>query len=74
MNEKKNQHTVRYVCSNCGVIEDIDSDVIDYFDEINPQQLLFGAHEFSCDQCTTGIMRPQNKDIDKADMIRIYEI
>ena len=55
------RHTISYVCSNCGSKEEIPEDVLEYFDEINPQQLLFGAHEFTCEQCGTGIMKPEEE-------------
>jgi len=37
-------------------------DVLEYFDEINPQQLIFGDHEFRCESCNSGIMRPMNDE------------
>jgi len=33
----------------------------EYFDDINPEQLIFGVHGFSCENCNTGIMKPENK-------------
>ncbi len=57
----KKQYTVKYVCSNCGAKEDIPEDVLEYFDEINPMQLLSGPHEFKCENCRTGIMSPEEK-------------
>lgn len=57
----KKQNIVRYVCSNCGAKEDIPEDVLEYFDEVNPTQLLCGPHEFTCEKCDIGIMSPENK-------------
>lgn len=57
----KNTSTVRYVCNNCGIDEDIPESVLEYFDEINPQQLIFGDHEFTCEKCGSGIMKPLNE-------------
>ena len=61
MRSKHVQNTVKYVCVNCGPIEETPEDVLDYFDEINPEQLLFGSHQFSCEKCHTGIMKPEKK-------------
>ena len=58
MKKPKEQNTIKYVCSKCGAIEDIPEDVIEYFDEINPVQLVFGAHQFTCKKCGNGIMIP----------------
>lgn len=58
---KKVQNTISYVCSKCGVKEEIPNNVLEYFDEINPEQLLFGEHNFSCEKCTNGIMKPVEK-------------
>lgn len=53
--------TIKYVCSKCGEEELIPIDVIEYFDEINPEQLLYGEHQFRCEKCATGIMVPKDK-------------
>ena len=39
-NKKKLENTVKYVCSSCGAKELIPFDVIEYFDEKNPEQLI----------------------------------
>jgi DNA-directed RNA polymerase subunit RPC12/RpoP len=52
---------VKYVCSNCGTEEDIPTDVLEYFDHANPQQLIFGEHEFTCEKCGFGVMKPVDK-------------
>lgn len=49
MKKQYTQNTISYVCANFGAREDIPEDVLEYFDEINPQQLLFGSHEFTCE-------------------------
>jgi len=41
------QNTVSYVCANCGAEEQIPEDMLEYFDDINPEQLLFSTHEFT---------------------------
>lgn len=61
MRKHQQQNTIRYVCSNCGAKEGIPEDIIEYFDEISPEQLLFGAHQFTCERCVTGIMRPEKE-------------
>lgn len=33
--------------------------MLEYFDDINPEQLLFSAHEFTCEKCVTGVMKPE---------------
>lgn len=55
------QCTISYVCSSCGSKEEIPEDVLEYFDEINPQQLLFGTHEFTCESCGTDTMKPEEE-------------
>lgn len=55
------QNTVSYVCANCGAKEEIPEDVLEYFDEVNPEELLFGSHQFTCEKCGTGIMKPEEE-------------
>jgi len=43
------------------VKEDIPKDVLEYFDETNPEQLLFGSHRFICERCKRGIMAPKKE-------------
>jgi len=60
--KKRQEHnTVSYVCSKCGAKEEIPVDVLEYFDEINPEQLLFGSHQFKCENCENGVMRPERE-------------
>jgi predicted nucleic acid-binding Zn ribbon protein len=59
--KSKSINTVRYLCSKCGAEEEIPEHVLEYFDEINPEQLLFGTHQFTCEECGTGIMKPENE-------------
>ncbi len=61
MKKKRQQITVPYVCAECGATEEIPQDVLDYFDDINPEQLLYGTHEFKCEKCKTGILKPENE-------------
>lgn len=61
MRKKQSQNTIRYVCVNCGAKEEIPEDIIEYFDEINPEQLMFGSHQFTCENCFDGIMRPEKE-------------
>jgi len=61
MQKKRIQGTVTYVCADCGAKEEIPQDVLENFDEINPEQLLFGAHQFKCEKCGTGIMNPEEE-------------
>ena len=35
-------NTVNYVCTNCGAKEQIPTSVLEYFDDENPEQLIFG--------------------------------
>ena len=39
----------------------IPDDIIEYFDKINPEQLMFGAQEFTCEECVTGIIRSEKE-------------
>jgi len=55
------QITISYVCANCGAKEEIPKDVLEYFDETNPEQLLFGSHRFTCEKCATGVMAPEEE-------------
>ena len=59
MRKERLLNTVSYVCINCGAKEQIPEDVLEYFDEINPEQLLFSAHEFTCEKCESGVMKPE---------------
>jgi DNA-directed RNA polymerase subunit RPC12/RpoP len=61
MRKQQRQNTVKYVCANCGATENVPEDVLEYFDDINPQQLLFGSHQFTCEKCSTGIMKPEKE-------------
>jgi len=56
-----NQNTISYVCAECGSKEEIPEDVLEYFDAINPGELLFGSHQFVCEKCNTGIMKPEKE-------------
>lgn len=59
--KQRKQSTVSYVCADCGAKEDIPEDVLDYFDEVNPMQIFHGAHEFACEKCGKGIMKPEKQ-------------
>ncbi len=61
MRKERKQNTISYVCANCGVKEEISEDVLEYFDEVNPEQLLFGSHQFTCEKCGVGIMKPEKE-------------
>ena len=61
MRRERKQNTIRYVCVNCGAKEEIAEDVLEYFDEINPEQLFFGTHQFTCEKCGTGIMSTEKE-------------
>ena len=56
-----NQNTISYVCAKCGTKERIPLDILEYFDEVNPEGLLFWSHQFACEKCSTGIMKPENE-------------
>lgn len=56
----KNKNTNSYVCGNCGRRENIPIDVLEYFDELNPQQVIMGGHKFECEACDNGIMEAEN--------------
>lgn len=60
--KSKNTAMSSYVCSNCGTTEEIPIDVLEYFDEISPEQLIFGGHQFKCENCNTGIMKSVNEE------------
>ena len=55
------QKTLTYVCADYGAKEGIPVDVLEYFDEINPEQLLYGSHQFRCEKCSNGIMEPMDE-------------
>lgn len=61
LRKEKKQNAVSYVCANCGAKEEIPYDVLEYFDEINPGQLLLGSHQFKCEKCGVGIMSPEEE-------------
>jgi hypothetical protein len=31
------------------------------YKEVNPEQLLFGSHQFTCEKCGIGIMKPEKE-------------
>jgi DNA-directed RNA polymerase subunit RPC12/RpoP len=59
MRKERKQNTISYVCAKCGAKEEIPEDVLECFDEINPEQLLIGSHQFKCEKCGVGIMSPE---------------
>jgi len=61
LRKKRKQSTVSYVCASCGAKEEIAVDTLEYFDEVNPEQLIFGTHQFNCEKCDTGIMSPEKE-------------
>ena len=61
LQKQTNSNTVSYVCSKCGAKEEIPEDVLEHFDEINPETLFFGSHQFTCEKCDTGIMKPEKE-------------
>lgn len=61
MRKERKQNTVSYVCAKCGAKEEIPEDVLEYFDEANPEQLFFRTHQFNCEKCGTGIMSPEKE-------------
>lgn len=54
------KHGVNYICANCGTQEIISSDVLEEFDLLYPEQLLYGPHTFKCEKCHTGNMQPEH--------------
>jgi predicted RNA-binding Zn-ribbon protein involved in translation (DUF1610 family) len=54
---KKKSTGNNYVCLNCGKEEKIPEEVIEEFDELYPEQLLLGGHQFKCEECGIGIMK-----------------
>lgn len=55
--QKQTPASYLYECDACGATEDIDAEVIDYFDEIDPG-LPGQPPTFQCERCP-GIMYPQ---------------
>lgn len=60
MRKTRPLNTARYVCVNCGAEEEIPGEVIIYFDEMYTEQLMYGSHQFKCEKCENGIMRPKD--------------
>ena len=58
---RQKQKSISYVCASCGIKEDITIDVLEYFDETNPEQFLFGSHRFTCENCKAGVMAPEKE-------------
>jgi DNA-directed RNA polymerase subunit RPC12/RpoP len=61
LRKERKQNTVSYVCADCGAKEEIPKGVLEYFDEVNLQQLLFGTHQFTCEKCGVGVMQPEKE-------------
>ncbi len=59
MKKERPLNTAWYVCVECGAEEEVPGKVIIYFDEMYPDQLMFGPHQFKCKKCGNGIMRPK---------------
>jgi hypothetical protein len=57
INVKKRDNGVSYVCCNCGVEEKIPAGVLAELDELYPEQLFLGGHQFECEKCEIGIMK-----------------
>ena len=63
-NKKKNTKRlegVNYVCSNCNEEEIIPYEVLEEFDKMHPEQLMYGYHQLSCEKCKVGIMKPKEE-------------
>lgn len=56
----KNKKGALYICQNCRATEIIPYRVLEEFDHINPEQLLYGPHTFRCEKCNAGIMHPEH--------------
>lgn len=51
---------IKYICQKCHVKEMIPSDVVEYFDIIDPERLLSGPAIFRCKKCGDGYMQPEH--------------
>ena len=60
INTKKSINGVSYVCSNCGTEEKIPAEVLEELDELYPEQLFLGGHQFECEKCELGIMKEKD--------------
>jgi len=47
------------ICQECKTEEIIPYDVLEEFDAMYPEQLLYGPHRFRCSKCKKGIMEPK---------------
>ena len=56
--DKKTDSGVTYICPDCGYKEEIPWDILEKFDQMFPEKLLEGPHQFYCDNCH-GIMEPE---------------
>ena len=61
INVKKRDNGISYVCCNCGVEEKIRAGVLAELDELYPEQLFLGGHQFECEKCEIGIMKKRFK-------------
>ncbi|MDR3540668.1 MAG: hypothetical protein P4L69_06810 [Desulfosporosinus sp.] len=50
--------SARYVCVECGAEEERPGKVTIYFDELYPDQVMYGPNQIKCEKCGNGIMRP----------------
>jgi hypothetical protein len=60
INTKKIGSGISYVCSNCGAEEKIPAQVLEELDELYPEQLFLGGHQFECEKCEIGIMKEKD--------------
>lgn len=54
------QKGANYICGNCGAQEIIPADVLEEFDQMFPEQILYGPHTFECQKCDRGLMQPKH--------------
>lgn len=51
---------IKYICQKCHVEEMIPTEVVEYFDMIDPERLLSGPAIFRCKKCGDGYMEPKH--------------
>ena len=60
LKKRSPQKGANYICSDCGAQEIIPFNVLEEFDLLYPEQLLYGPHTFKCEKCHTGNMQPEH--------------
>ena len=58
--KRRKQSGIKYICPKCQAEETIPQDVLEYFDTVDPERLLYGPSCFRCEKCGYPYMQPEH--------------